>query len=151
MKSKRVALGAMLALFIWEFFNMTGLSIAGQVIVVSAFIDEPIDVPFVVVYGIGICLFIWRERIGKWVCLVWLFFAALIQGAMYFHSDFSGYYAFFANEGTHRIFPPSDVFLVKDTYHIVIDILILTALISVIMFHVASAKRRRKARKSFGN
>jgi hypothetical protein len=147
MKSKRIALAAMLALLIWETFNMTGLSIAGQTLVVSAFIDEPIDVPFIIIYGAAICLFVWRERIGKWVCLAWLSLAALVQGALYFRRDFSGYYAFFANENTHRVFPPSDAFLVKDTYHIIIDILILAALVSVIAFHIVSAKRKKEARK----
>jgi hypothetical protein len=146
MKSKRVAVAAMLALFIWEFFNMTGLSIAGQTVVVSAFIDEPIDIPFIIIYGAAICLFIWRERVGKWVCLVWLSLAALVQGAMYFRGDFSSYYAFFANENTHRLFPPNDAFLIKDTYHIIIDLLILVALISVIAFLIINARRKREAR-----
>lgn len=128
--------------FLWMILDLTGLSLGKTLFVISAFIDEPIDIVFVAVYAVTIVLFIWREKIGKWAVLAFLAGAASIQGAIYFRDDFSGYYTFFAGENTHRIFPENSQFLVKDTYHLILDALILIALIGMISFSVQSTKRK---------
>jgi hypothetical protein len=144
-RSKKVALAFIALLFIWELLNMTGLSLGSTVIVVSAFIDEPIDVVFALIFAATIFLFIWRERVGKWA--VFTFIAAFLsyQASIYFRKDFSGYYAFFAKENTHRLFPESAQFLVKDTYHLVMDLLILAAFVSMVVFLILSKRVNGKA------
>jgi hypothetical protein len=143
-KSKKIALIFIALHFIWEILDLTGLSFGNMVFVVSAFIDEPIDVVFIAVYAVTIALFLWREKVGKWAVFAFLVAAAGVQGTIYFRKDFSGYYGFFANENTHRIFPENPNFLVKDTYHIIMDLLILSALISVAAFLILSKQAKRK-------
>jgi len=150
--AKKTALIFALLLFIWFLLDITGLSFGSVTLVVSALKDEPIDLAMLVVYAVSIGVFIRFERIGKWLLLLVVAFWTFIQGSMYFTGSFDSYYRLFADEGTHRLFPESQVFLVKDTYHIVLDLLILATLISVIVFIVPSTKRStRSIRGKKGN
>ncbi|MDR1428502.1 MAG: hypothetical protein LBJ08_12220 [Bifidobacteriaceae bacterium] len=137
-RAKKVSLALIAVLFIWFLLDITGLSFGTTTIVVSALIDEPIDIAFALVFAIAIFLFVWREKVGEWAVLIFLCAWATTQGSAYFREDFSGYYAFFAREGTHRILPQSTQFLIKDTYHLMLDLLILASLIGVIVFLILS-------------
>ncbi|MDR3263684.1 MAG: hypothetical protein LBT30_05170 [Clostridiales bacterium] len=142
-KSKMTSLIFIGLLFIWFLFDMTGLSFGNVSLVASCFIDEPIDFIFFLIFAVAIFLFIWREKIGKWVIFAFLLCWLCIQGAIYFRNDYSGYYLYFAEANTHRIFTENAYFLIKDTYHLILDILILSAFISVAVFLILTRKHKK--------
>jgi hypothetical protein len=142
-KAKKMTLLFTGLLFCWFLLDITGLTLGNTIIVVSAFIDEPIDIAFLVIYGILIYLFVRHEKIGKWLVSVYLLVWSITQGSQYFSNDFTGYYRFFADEGTHRILPENSAFLVKDTYHIILDTLILAAFIGSIIFLIQQLRNAR--------
>jgi hypothetical protein len=133
-------------LFIWYLLDITGLAMGDTIIVVSAFVDEPIDVIFLVLFGAFFFLYFKAEKIGKWALSIFLGCWAVLQYSKYFGSreSIESYNAFFASENTHRIFPPSESFLIKDTYHIVLDILLLIALLCVILFLIGSKRKAHR-------
>jgi len=124
-------------LFTWFTLDMTGFAIGKFILVVSCFIDDnPMDAVWWGIFIIVLILFIFKEKIGKYAMLVFLTIWAVLQGSMYFRTKekIQSYYEFFHNEGTHRIIPTCDSFLVKDTYHIILDVLILVSLVFIIIF-----------------
>ena len=144
-RPKKTALVFSLLLFVWFLFDITGLSLGKTIFVVSALKDEPIDLAMLIVYAISVGTFICFEKIGKWFLLFVVAFWTFIQGSMYFAASFDGYYNFFANEGTHQIFPANQFFLVKDTYHVVLDLLILAAFVSLAVFIAMSIKNKERS------
>jgi hypothetical protein len=146
-KSKKAALIVLSVLIIWFALNITGLRIGDFTYVVSAFIDEPVDVAFFAVFCVFTFLFIRFERVGQWLLLLFLVGWAFMQGSMYFRSaeGIKSYNDFFRNEGTHRLFPMSNTLLIKDTYHIILDILILAALVATAVSIVGYIRKRSNA------
>jgi hypothetical protein len=146
-KSKKISLVILLLLALWFMLDITGFSVNDFTLVVSAFIDEPIDIAFFFIFIASIFVYIRFERWGKWIVLAILAIWAAMQGSMYLSDDIENYYNFFSQEGTHRLFPASDAFLIKDTYHIVLDVLIAASLISV-MFSIAAGIAAKHKEKS---
>ncbi|MDR0964798.1 MAG: hypothetical protein LBM60_09300 [Clostridium sp.] len=144
-KTKKAALIVLSILLIWFALNLTGFKIGDFTLVVSAFIDEPIDVAFFAVFCVFTFLFIRFEKVGQWLLLLFLVGWAFMQSSMYFRSakGIKSYNDFFLNEGTHRLFTMSDTILIKDTYHIILDVLILAALAAI----AVSIVNIRKCRK----
>lgn len=137
---KIIALVFLGILFIWFTFNITGLKIGQTKIVTSAFVDEPIDFIFWLIYLLAIIVFIFKDKLGKYIVAIVLLAWACIQYSMFFKSKegIKSYNNFFSD--THRIIPALDNFLIKDTYHIFLDIFILFALISVIIFIITKLR-----------
>jgi hypothetical protein len=131
-------------LTIWFALDLTGFRLGNFTLVVSAFVDEPVDAAFFVILCVFIFLFIRFEKIGQWLIMIFLIGWAYMQGSMYFRSadGIKSYNDFFLSEGTHRLFPISATILIKDTYHIVLDILILTALLVTVVAVVDSIRKR---------
>ncbi|MDR2202480.1 MAG: hypothetical protein LBP26_06985 [Clostridiales bacterium] len=123
-------------LFIWFLFDMTGLKFGQTKIVTSAFTDEPIDFVFLLLFIGAAVVFILKDKVGKYVLTGFLFVWFLIQASVYFSAKqgIAKYNDFFFD--THRIFAASDTFIIKDTYHIFLDLFILFALIASITFLV---------------
>ncbi len=135
-------------LLLWFTFDMTGLKLGNTKFVTSAFIDEPIDFVFYLIYSGCIVLFILKDKIGQYVLSVFLFIWGLIQFSMYSYSGekIISYNNFFAD--THHIIEASRDILVKDTYHIFLDIFILSAFISVLTFMITQIIFYIKKRKN---
>ena len=131
--------------FGWYTLNLTGFSIGSFVLVVSCFVDEPIDVVGWVLFLIGLILFIWKDKIGKYFMAGFLMLFAFLQGAIYFRTPerIASYNNHFSNQGTHYLFPASNDFIVKDTWHIFVDIFILASLICVIIFIIMEFRKNR--------
>ncbi len=142
---KKIVIIALGILFVWFTLDITGFAIKDFVLVISAFKDEPIDVVWWAIFLIATVLFIWKDKIGKYIIAAFLVIWAFIQCRMYFIGEqgIKSYNNYFINEGTHRILPTSNTFLVKDTYHIFLDILILFSLICVFIFVVKSLAKSR--------
>ena len=130
-------------LSLWFTFDITGLRIGHTKLVTSAFIDEPIDFVFWLVFVGSIVLFILKDKIGKYVIAVFVFIWGAIQFSIYFNSKsgIESYNQFFSD--THHIIAASESFIVKDTYHLILDILIFLAFVSTIVYIILKLKRKR--------
>ena len=145
--TKIITLSCLGILFIWFTFDMTGLSFGSTKIVTSAFIDESIDFIFWLVLLGCIVLFVLKDNIGKYIVTAYLFFWSAFQFSIYFRTGerIISYNNFFAD--THHIIAASQEILIKDTYHIFLDIFILLSFIAVLVFLV---KKIIKSKKSKG-
>ena len=141
--AKIVVLALLGSLLLWFTFDITGLKIGQTKLVTSAFIDEPIDFVFWLIFIGSIVSFILYDKIGKYIIAVFVFIWGAIQFSIYFKSD-SGiekYNQFFSD--THHIIAASENHIVKDTYHLILDILIILALMSVILYIILKIKIKR--------
>ena len=141
--AKIVALALLGSLLLWFTFDITGLKIGQIKFVTSAFIDEPIDFVFWLIFIGSIVLFILKDKIGKYVIAIFIFMWGVVQFSIYFKSQ-SGierYNQFFSD--THHIIAASENFIVKDTYHLILDVLIILAFISVILYITLKIKIKR--------
>jgi hypothetical protein len=123
-------------LLFWFTLDITGFVIGEFTLIVSAFKDEPIDILWWIIFIVTFVVFILKDKIGKYVMLVFLIIWTFIQGAIYFRDKegIQSYYNYFYKEGTHRLIPASDLFLIKDTYHIFLDLFIAVSLVFVIIY-----------------
>ena len=147
---KIVALSFAGLLLLWFTFDITGLKFGKIKIVTSAFVDEPIDFVFYLIFIASIVCFVLKDKIGKYMLLIFLLLWGTFQLTVYFKSgeSIAAYNNAFAD--THHIIAASNDLLVKDTYHIFLDIFILLALISVKIFFIVkiiSRKGRLKMKK----
>lgn len=146
---KIITLSCLGILFIWFTFDMTGLSFGSTKIVTSAFIDEPIDFIFWLVLLGCIVLFILKDNLGKFIVTVYLFFWGAFQFSVYFRTGekIIAYNNSFAD--THHIIAASQEILIKDTYHIFLDIFIalsfVTSLVYIIVQIVSLQKRAKES------
>ena len=148
---KIVALSFVGLLLLWFTFDITGLKFGNIKIVTSAFVDEPIDFVFYLIFVASIICFILKDNIGKYMLSAFLLLWGTFQLTVYFKSgeSIAAYNNTFAD--THHIIAASNDLLIKDTYHIFLDIFILLALISSIAFLLAkilSSKKKSNVKES---
>lgn len=141
---KIIVLSFLGLLLLWFTFDITGLKCGNTKIVTSAFIDEPIDFVFYLIFIASIFCFIFIDKVGKYSLSVFLLCWGAFQFSVYFKTgeSIAAYNKQFVD--THHIIAASNDILVKDTYHIFLDILILLALISVISFLIAKILSSKK-------
>lgn len=138
MQGKRAAIVVNILLLLWFFLDMVGLSIGGQMLVSRAWQEDGI---FFLMYLAAFLWFLFKDKPGKYVLLGFLTLWLTLQ--IYFHWFFTvfgpweGKIRFFA--GTIKLFP-SDVVYIPDLYHIVLHVLILSALVSIIRFAIKSRR-----------
>ena len=140
--AKIVALAFLSLLLIWFTFDITGLKLGQTKLVTSAFIDEPIDFVFWLIFVGSFILFILKDNVEKYVITAFIFIWGAVQFSNYFKSKsgIASYNQFFSD--THHVIAASENFVVKDTYHLILDILILSALISLILFIIFKIKNK---------
>jgi len=97
---------------------------------------------FFVIYAILVVLFFWKEKIFKYVLLVFTVLWLGGQAANYFKSPdgIAQYNNIFSD--THHIIPASDTIAVPDTYHLLLQILILLALVSLIAYCIQTRSKK---------
>ena len=141
--AKIVTIAILGLLLLWFTFDITGLKIGQTKLVTSAFIDEPIDFVFWLFFIGSIVLFILKDNIGKYVIAGFVLLWGGIQLSICFKSKsgIESYNQFFSD--THHIFEASENFVVKDTYHLFLDVLILLAFISAILYIILKLKTKR--------
>ena len=141
--AKIVTIAILGLLLLWFTFDITGLKIGQTKLVTSAFIDEPIDFVFWLIFIGNIVLFILKDNIGKYIIAGFIFLWGGIQLSIYFKSKsgIESYNQFFSD--THHIIEASENFIVKDTYHLILDVLILLTLISTILYIILKLKTKR--------
>ena len=148
---KIIALAFLGILLLWFTFNITGLKIGDTKIVVSAFVDEPIDFVFYLIFIASIVCFILKDTMGKYFLSAFLLFWGVFQFTTYFKTgeNIAAYNKTFAD--THHIIAASQNTLVKDTYHIFLDIFILFAFITIMIFlivTIVSNKKKSQAKEN---
>ena len=141
--AKIVTITVLGLLLLWFTFDITGLKIGQTKLVTSAFIDEPIDFVFWLFFIGSIVLFILKDNIGKYVIAGFVLLWGGIQLSIYFKSKsgIESYNQFFCD--THHIIEASENLIVKDTYHLILDALILFAFISTILYIILKLKTKR--------
>ncbi len=143
---KTYCITAQAILLIWFFLDMTGFYWGGECLVTRAYEEDGI---FFLIWLAAIVLFIVKEKVGVWICAVWLslwFVLQFLNHEWYtiFNGGFMG-----STEGKIRYFSGTIQWLrvegryVPDLYHTVLHILILTALICTILYAV----KMRRAKK----
>lgn len=134
-------------LLIWFTFNLTGLKFGSTVIVESCFIGEPIDFLFWCIYLACFISFLVYEKIGKFALGGYTFMWGAMQTSIYFRGveGIVSYNETFS--GTHHLFGMSDTMIIKDTYHCILDVLILVAFCYCIFYIILSMVKARKAAK----
>lgn len=144
---KIVALSFAGLLLLWFTFDITGLQFGNIKIITSAFVDEPIDFVFYLIFLASIICFILKDKIGKYMLSAFLLLWGTFQLTVYFKSgeSIAAYNNMFADN--HHIIAASNDILIKDTYHIFLDIFILLALISSIIFFIAKIISNKKKSK----
>jgi hypothetical protein len=127
-------------LLFWFTLDILGMKIGNFYLVESAIKDEPIDIIWWVIFVICFIIFIMKDKAGKYILLSFVSIWCFIQYSMYFKSpkQIENYNRFFKE--THHIISTSDKFLVKDTYHIFLDLLLFVVLINLIIFIVKTKK-----------
>lgn len=128
-------------LLLWFFLDMTGLYFGNNCLVSRSYKDDGI---FFLINLIVFVLFIFKERIGKWLAIVWFAiqfichewytifnggFMGTLQGKIDY---FSGTIQWLQIEGRY----------IPDVYHTILHILILCALISTIVYSKKIAKKK---------
>lgn len=125
-------------LLVWFFFNMTGLVIGDSILVSQSYREDGI---FFIIYVISLVSFTYLKEKCKVVLPIWLSIWFLTQ--MYSHWYFTifgpwdGKNRFFAD--TIKLISHSERYI-PDLYHIVLHILVLTALINSIKYFKNSRK-----------
>lgn len=148
---KIIALSFLGLLLLWFTFDITGLKFGNTKIVTSAFMDEPIDFVFYLFFIASVVCFIFIDKVGIYGLSAFLLCWGAFQFSVYFKTgeSIASYNKFFAD--THHIIKASQDILVKDTYHIFLDIFILFAFISVITFLIAKIFSSKKKSNAKGN
>jgi hypothetical protein len=125
----------MILLFIWFTLDITGFKIGSFVLV-----ESPGLMSFDFFWWIllCVCLFLYHKKQALYLIsflVMWLFvqFSSHWYYTLFGASEkkLAGYNNYFSN--THHIFGMSETTLIPDTYHIVLHLLIIGALVTVIM------------------
>lgn len=135
-----------IALLIWFFLDMTGLYFGDKCLVTRSYSDDGI---FFLIYLVAVILFIFKEKIGKWLVMGWLAIWFAIQFMCHewytiFNCGFMG-----SLEGKIQYFSGTIQFLqiegkyIPDVYHTVLHTLILFALITTIIYTVKTKKKAK--------
>lgn len=132
-------------MLVWFFLDMTGVYFGDKCLVTRSYKDDGI---YFLIYLATVLLFIMKDRIGKWLVLVWSAIWFTIQFLCHewytiFNGGFMG-----TLEGKIKYFSGTLQWLkiegkyIPDIYHTVLHILILLVLASTIMYIKKDKKKQ---------
>mgnify|MGYP000995013477 CR=1 FL=1 len=137
-KKKIIAIN--LVLLLWIFLDMVGLKINGHVLVSQSYQEDGL---FFIIFLIIFILYVFYEKIGKYLLTGWLFLWFSTQ--FYFH----WFYTIFGpSEGKINYFADtiklisSQTIYIPDLYHIILHALILISLIFLLIEMYLKKNRR---------
>ncbi|MFY9174227.1 MAG: hypothetical protein WAO24_02620 [Peptococcia bacterium] len=129
---KKLPVVTNLCLLLWFFLDMVGMNIGGNVLVTRSFRDDGI---FFLIYLVLFISYIVKERTGKYLLTGWLFMWLLTQFFSHWYftvfGPSEGKISYFAE--TIKLITSSEIYI-PDLYHIVLQLLILIALISMLIY-----------------
>lgn len=142
---KTHCIAAQITLLVWFFLDMTGVYFGDKCLVTRSYKDDGI---YFLIYLATVLLFIMKDRIGKWLVLVWSAIWFTIQFLCHewytiFNGGFMG-----TLEGKIKYFSGTLQWLkieskyIPDIYHTVLHILILLVLASTIMYIKKDKKKQ---------
>lgn len=141
MKKKSVIIVCVI-LLIWFLLDMTGLYFGNEYLVSQSYKDDGI---FFIIYFVVFILFVFKEKVGKYLLDAWLFMWFITQFLFHWYSTITGgglrKLEFF--KGSIKIINSSSRYF-PDLYHIVLHIFILTALVflNIYIFQVRKKKKQ---------
>lgn len=135
-------------LLVWFFLDMTGVKIGGKYLVKQAYMDDGI---FFIIYLAAFLLFIFWNRIGRWIVAVFstLWFATqfichewytIFNGG--FMGSLQGKINYFAD--TIQLITVKGKYI-PDLYHIILHILILSVVISAFIFIIEDCRKESES------
>ncbi len=139
---KRSVIIVCVILLIWFFLDMTGLYFGNEYLVSQSYKDDGI---FFIIYFVVFILFVFKEKVGKYLLDAWLFMWFITQFLFHWYSTITGgglsKLEFF--KGSIKIINSSSRYF-PDLYHIVLHIFILIALIflNIYIFQVRKKKKQ---------
>ncbi len=136
---KKITVLSNLVLLAWFFLDMIGISFGNNILVTRSYIDDGI---YFIIFIVSLILFILKEKVGKYILLIWLsiWFTTQFYSHWYFTilGPWDRLRTYFAN--TIKLIPTKNIYIL-DLYHIVLHLLILVSFISLIVFLISSKKK----------
>jgi hypothetical protein len=136
---KRSCIIANIVLLGWFFLDMVGLYFGELYLVTRSWKDDGI---FFLIFLISLLLFIFKERVGKYILAIWLGIWLVTQ--LLSHELFT---IIGGGEGKIRYFEGSiklinsNTLYIPDLYHIILHVLILIALITTLLYSITLEKK----------
>lgn len=141
---KNIPIIANIVLLCWFFLDMVGVYFGDKYLVTRSYKEDGI---FMIIPLLAFILFLFKEKIGKYVLTVWLtlwFVAEFLMHEWYtiFGGGFLG-----STEGKIRFFKDAIKFVesetryIPDVYHIILHIFIIIALITTIAYRVPKREK----------
>lgn len=129
---KRVLISINALLLGWFFLAMTGVYVGDKYLVTTSYAEDGI---FFLIFLISFLLFIFKEKIGKYILTVWL-------GCWFLTQFFSHWYYTIIGNGENKIsyfadaikLFKTDVGYIPDLYHIVLHLLIIVAFVLTVIY-----------------
>lgn len=145
---KRKCTISLIILLLWFTMDMTGFSIGNIILVEPAW--NSIDGIWWLIFISLVLMFIWKDKIFKYVLSAFIFIWLFIQYSSHWHYTIFGatpkkiisYNNYF--EKTFRTIPSSSTVIIPDFYHIVLHIFLLNAMILLIIFCIRGRNEVRK-------
>ena len=134
---KKYCIISNIVLLLWYFLAMTGVYFGNKYLVTSSYKD---DWFFMVIALIAFIIFIFKEKVGKYILLSWLSMWAITQFLSHEWYTIFGSGVMGSNEGKIEYFKDaikfinSDTVYIPDIYHIILHIMIIVALITTIIY-----------------
>lgn len=142
---KKYCIISNIVLLCWYFLAMIGVSFGNKYLVTRSYKDEWV---FMIIPLIAFIIFLFKEKIGKYILIVWLF--------MWFVTQFLSHewYTIFRSgimgnmEGKIEYFKDaikvfnSKTVYIPDVYHIILHVLIIIALVTTIIYSVDKKEKR---------
>ncbi|MDF2845619.1 MAG: putative rane protein [Herbinix sp.] len=136
---KRITVLSNLVLLAWFFLDMVGLSFGNNILVTRSYKEDGI---YFIIFAVAVILFILKEKVGKYILLIWLSLWFTTQFYSHWYITILGPWerlrTYFVN--TIKLIPTKNIYI-PDLYHIVLHLLILVSFISLIVFLISSKKK----------
>lgn len=129
---KRSCIITNIVLLGWFFLDMVGLYFGELYLVNRSWKDDGI---FFLIFLISLLLFIFKERVGRYILTIWLSIWLVTQFLSHELFTIIG-----GGEGKIRYFEGSiklinsDILYIPDLYHIILHVLILIALVTTLLY-----------------
>ncbi len=141
MESKKNSIYANTLLLFWFFLDMIGVYFPNSYLVTRAWREDGI---FFLIFLVSFILYIYFEKVGKYILSVWL--------TMWLVAQFLSheYYTIFGGgerkikyfEGAIKLIE-SETIYIPDIYHIILHILLIVSLVSTVKYIVKSTSIRK--------
>jgi len=126
---KKICNILLFVLLFWFFLDMVGLNIGGKVLVSRAYMDDGI---FFIIYFLILLLYFYKNKIGYFFLISWLFLWFVTQFFSHWYYTIIGStekMSYFSE--TIKLFQSAEIYI-ADIYHIILHILILFSFVCLI-------------------